>query len=199
MQHLGLPPLSHAFFFLFLAIHDTRSWIPFSDFLMARGKPTTGGLRFGRDGRTSNTGLRVKISYAVEREVTVFLAGKRTPVAGGRGGLPSDGRGVRWWNYTMVRSHERTTAGRGGEGGAEAAAWRRRKRGREGGVPERVIVVVVWWEEVEESKVGSSMRVKQTHTPSQRPTTRTGQPTTTTVAAHSLQGDQSTNQWRPRR
>jgi hypothetical protein len=87
MQHLGLPPLSHAFFFflLFLAIHDTRSWIPFSDFLMARGRPTTGGLRFGRDGRTSNTGLRVKISYAVEREVTVFLAGKRTPVAGGRG------------------------------------------------------------------------------------------------------------------
>jgi hypothetical protein len=147
----------------------------FSDFLMARGRPTTGGLRFGRDGRTSNTGLRVKISYAVEREVTVFLAGKRTPVAA------------------------RTTAGRGGEGGAEAAAWRRRKRGREGGVPERVIVVVVWWEEVEESKVGSSMRVKQTHTPSQRPTTRTGQPTTTTVAAHSLQGDQSTNQWRPRR
>ena len=102
-------------------------------------------------------------SCAVELEVTVFLAGKCTPVAGGRGGLPSDGRGVRWWNYTMVRSHERTTAGRGGEGGAEAAAWRRRKRGREGGVPERVIVVVVWWEEVQESKVGSSMRVKQTH------------------------------------
>jgi hypothetical protein len=82
MQHHGFPPLLQA---IFLAIHDARSWIPFSDFLMTRGRPTTGGLRFGRDGRTSSTALRVKISYAVEREVTVFLAGKRTPVAGGRG------------------------------------------------------------------------------------------------------------------
>jgi hypothetical protein len=126
----------------------------FSDFLMARGRPTTGGLRFGRDGRTSNTGLRVKISYAVEREVTVFLAGKRTPVAGGRGGLPSDGRGVQWWwNYIMVCSHERTMAGAGGRGGEVGVLDCRMAAARSANERKRIVyqkLVVVWWEERED-------------------------------------------------